>query len=121
MKDTDFNLKRIGPKLPIHCLDPRIEAERVPISYAIEDDQGCHIGECLVAYRGEFGSSPQNTWVLAKIWIEPEFRRRGWPRRTWAMLRTMYDGIQPEPPLSKESWEFFVSRPEVDMNKMFLR
>jgi hypothetical protein len=100
-------------------LDPRIEAERFPIHYAIEDDQGCRVGQCWVAYRGKIGSSLRDTWVFANIRIEPEYRRQGWLRITWETLRSMYGDTQPEPPLSKEAWQFFSSRPEVHMRRMF--
>jgi hypothetical protein len=101
----------------MHFLDPR--QETYPIHYAIETDSGCRVGQCWVVWRGKFGSSLQDTWVLSKIWIEPEFRRQGWLRNTWETLHSMYDGIQPEPPLSSEAWQFFATRPEVAMSQMF--
>jgi hypothetical protein len=58
-------LRRISPKIAVHFLDPRLETSLV--HYAIENGEGRRVGECQVAYRGDFGSSLQHTWVLANI------------------------------------------------------
>lgn len=93
---------------------------RSPISYRIVDDRGRSVGEYRIAYRGSSGWPLSNRWVLTSIQIDPAFRWQGWLRRTWEKLISEYPGIQPEPPLSWESWQFFASRPEVDMSLMFV-
>jgi hypothetical protein len=82
-----MKLRRLSPEITVHFLDQRTETS--PVHYAIEDDQGRQVGECWVAYRGKFGSSLQETWVLSNILVEPEYRRQGWLRRTWETLRSM--------------------------------
>ena len=94
---------------------------RLPIGYRIIDGQDRVVGLFRIAYRNGSECWPlPNRWVLTSIQIDPVFRRRGWLRRTWEKLVADYPGIQPEPPLSWESWQFFASRPEVDMSPMFL-
>lgn len=96
---------------------------RMPRSYQIFNDQGRWVGEYRIAYRDSRECWPlplSNYWALTRIWIDPAFRRQGWLRRTWEKLIFDYPGIQPEPPLSRESWQFFARRPEVDMSPMFL-
>jgi hypothetical protein len=96
-----------------------------PVEYAIIGEQGQCVGECHVIYNydwtSDYGYCPIlcDMWVMSQVWIEPEFRRQGYLRRAWELLVKRYPGIQPDPPLSKEAWAFFATRPEVDMTKMF--
>jgi GNAT superfamily N-acetyltransferase len=80
--------------------------------YIIADFAGRALGGFVVRWR-EWKDAP-SCWALVWIWIAPPYRRQGWLRRTWEMVRDEYPGIIPEAPFSRGTATFFARRDDVD-------
>lgn len=72
--------------------------------YIFSDREGRALGGCAVRWR-EWKDSAG--WVLQGIWVAPPHRRQGLMRSAWEMLIRQYEGIIPEPPLSRPAARFF--------------
>jgi hypothetical protein len=77
----------------------------------IATQDGRAIGGFSVRWR-EYTDAP-TMWVLAWIWVVPSERRQGHMRRAWAMLKSKFPVIEPDPPYSYPTAKFFVSREDV--------
>lgn len=73
--------------------------------YIFTDAEGRALGGCAVRWREWKNATPG--WVLQWIWVAPPHRRQGLMRSAWEMLTRQYEGIIPEPPLSRPAAQFF--------------
>lgn len=79
--------------------------------YILTDAEGRGIGGCTVRWQEYENAAPR--WVLSWIWIAPAYRRNGLMRQTWEMVKSRYEGIEPDPPFSRPAAMFFRHREDV--------
>jgi GNAT superfamily N-acetyltransferase len=79
--------------------------------FLIADSDGRALGGGMIRAR-EYSNAPSH-WALFWIWVAPAFRRKGLLKATWEMAKASYNGIQPDPPFSREAAMFFRTRPDV--------
>lgn len=79
--------------------------------FLITDRDGRALGGGTIRMR-EYSNAPSH-WALYWIWVAPSFRREGLLKATWEMAKASYNGIEPDPPFSREAAMFFCGRPDV--------
>jgi hypothetical protein len=79
--------------------------------FLITDRDGRVLGGGTIRVR-EYSNAPSH-WALYWIWVAPSFRREGLLKATWEMAKASYNGIEPDPPFSREAAMFFCGRSDV--------
>ncbi len=79
--------------------------------FILADAEGRAIGGTVVRFRQYHDRSA--SFVMAWVWVAPNYRRQGRMRSMWKFASTQFPGLLPEAPFSSAAAKFFAARMDV--------